>query len=164
VNTTHTVSTRQAHYHLFRKDFAFSDPSVDVPGAFSSPSLSVLVDNSSFNGWALYFTANLDRASGYLKCFLTYRKGFDREKRIFETIKASLDEYKGNLGDSLDYWEDVSTGRPRIGYFRPISLDFLSIGEKNQEYDDAVRWMKAHLDNLVSILNPQIQRMLGHSN
>ena len=159
---TYREEENLAFWNAVLEDFAFSDPSVDVPSACSTPSLYIKVANSSYNGWALSFAANLDRASGFLKCFLTYRKGFDREKRIFDSIRASLDECKGNLDVSLECWEDVSHGWPRIGYFIPMSLDFLSIGEGNKDYDDAVLWMKAHLDNLVSILNPHIQRMLGH--
>lgn len=147
------------------KDFTFLNPSIETRSAFwpdpaTDATLYVQVNNSSFNGWALFFGAFINRRQRLMGCYLAVRKGQPLETRIFESILASLDEHREVIGEDLEHWYNPSD-RPRIGFSKPGSLSFLSGDGDSDEYRDSVDWMRTHLNRLVSHLYPIIQSKLA---
>lgn len=152
-------------WNSVKKDFAFSDPSIETRSAFwpepaTDATLYVQVNNSSFNGWALFFGAFLNRSQRLMGCYLAVRKGQPLETRIYESIVASLDVLRQDIGPELEHWLNPSE-RPRIGFTKAGSLSFLSGNEQSEAYCESVAWMRTHLNLLVSHLHPQIQSMLA---
>ena len=148
-----------------KADFTFSDPSIEIRSAFwpnpaTDATLFVQVNNSSFNGWALFFGAFLNRSQQMMGCYLSVRKGRPRETRIYESILASFDEHREEIGEDLEYWNNPSD-RPRIGFTKAGSLSFLAGDVKNEVYRESVSWMRSRLNHLVSHLHPKIQTMLA---
>lgn len=141
------------------RDFAFSDTTVEIPRPVKDSTLYVRVRNSGYSGWALCFDGWLGRSASTFGCFLMARRDYQREVRIHEQLVASLEELRTEMGDELEHWQNAA-GRPRIGFRRQGSLDFLSAGEESEEFREAVSWMRAHLDRLVSTLHPRLQTML----
>ena len=142
------------------RDFAFSDTTVEIPPPVKDSTLYVRVRNSGYSGWALCFDGWLGRSAGAFGCFLMARRDYQREVRIHEQLVASLEELRTEMGDELEHWQNAA-GRPRIGFRRQGSLDFLAAGEESEEFREAVSWMRAHLDRLVSTLHPRLQAMLA---
>ena len=138
--------------------FSFSDPTVDVPNPIKHPTLPVTVRNAAHGGWALRFHGFLQRNSPAMGCYLSVRKDYAREVRVFEELKNLLDELPEF--EEIGFWENA-TGLPRIGFQREGSLAFLARDEENEEFRDAVLWMRQHLNRLVSIINPRLQTMLA---
>lgn len=146
------------------EDFSFSDPSIETRSAFWSDTVSdatfyVPVNNSSFNGWALFFGAFINRSQQLMGCYLTVRKGQAREVRIFEALEASFDELREEIGENLEHWHNPSD-RPRIGFTKSGSLTFLAGKGESEKYLESVAWMRSQLNRLVSHLHPKIQSML----
>ena len=140
--------------------YSFKDVTVEVPAPSKRATLYVKVRNSGFGDYALCFDGYLYRSAATIGCYLLARKDQPRAVRILTDICANLDEHrKAGLGRDLEYWEDQ--GRPRIGYWRQVSLSCLAEGEESAEFRDAVEWMREHLDRLVSGLHPSIQSMLA---
>lgn len=131
----------------------FSDDTVDPPAAAKWPTLSVKVANSGFGGWGLWFNGSIDRTTTKpgVECYLSCRKGIELAERIYDELSGS-DEVREELGDGIETW-DGKNGRPRLGFRRPGGIG-------DEEFDEAVAWMREHLDLLVSTLNPRIQRMI----
>ncbi len=147
------------------KDFSFSDSTIDSltelwPKPPKDPTLYLPVKNSSFNGWALSFVGYLYRQNGAIGCYLTVRKNQTREVRIFEEINASFEDLKKVLGNNLDQWYNTAD-RPRIGFYLDCDMSFLSQEGETPDFENAVSWMRDHLNRLVSHLHPKIQLMLS---
>ena len=146
------------------QDYSFADTTVAIPGDLwpippKAPTLSVLVRNSGFNGWALSFNGYLRRSYEEIGCYLAPRKDHEREVRIFNELVESLDELRQVL-PGLEQWTDHRSGRPRIGFRRHGSLAFLAESEESENFKEAVTWMREHLNRLVSELNPRLQARL----
>ena len=141
------------------EDFNFSDVTVDVPIPTKNPILRVKVRNSSLNGRALNFVAYIFRERPQIGCYLSVRKGQMRDIRIFEEVRASLDELQKELGEELEQWEIID--KPVFGFWRKFHPSFLDSGEDDGEFQDAVSWMREHLNRLVSGLHPRLQTMLA---
>ncbi len=142
------------------RDFYFADISVEVPAATTDSTLYIVVQGSGFGGYALCFDGYLHRRAGQIGCFLTARKDYPREVRIFESIVDSLDKLREETVGELEHWENAS-GRPRIGFRRQIDLAFLAEGEESESFKDAAAWMRDRLNLLVSTLNPRLQALLA---
>ena len=167
------LSDQEEHNRRFWRavlaDFAFSDVSIEVPKAPTSPSISVPVENSGFGGWGLWFSGYVYRSTGDLGCFLGRRKDQLRAVRVFDEVGASLDRLRRDTRpaeSSRDRsWSDLeqwSHGeRPRIGFRLNGDLSFLNGDEEGVEYRETVAWMRDRLNRLVSVLHPRLQRMLG---
>ena len=145
------------------EDFQFSDSTVKIPSdiwpdTLQGSTIHVLVRNSAFNGWALTFVAFLYRDKGTMGCYLSVRKNFSREERIFDGIAASIEEYRKIIGNELERWENAK-GRPRIGFLMNCDMSAIK-DEESEEFRNAVSWMREHFDRLVSNLHPQIQKLL----
>ena len=142
------------------RDFAFSDTTVEIPTPVKDSTLYVKVRNSGYGDWALCFDGVLARSQGAFGCFLIARRDQTRAVRIFNQLSSSLDTLRLEMGNHLDLWSNPA-GRPRIGYWRQGSLDFLGQDEESEEYSQAVIWMREHLNRLVSTLHPRLQTMLS---
>lgn len=116
------------------------------------------VRNAGHGGWALRFHGFLQRNSPAIGCYLSVRKDYAREVRVFEGLKNLLDELPEF--EAMEFWENA-TGLPRIGFHRGGSLAFLSQDEESKEFSQAVIWMREHLNRLVSTLHPRLQSMLA---
>ena len=143
------------------QDFIFSDVTVDIPKPTKKSTLHVQVRNSSLNGWALNFKAYIFRKDSEIGCYLSVRMDQMREVRIFEEISSSLEKLQKDLGEGLEQWNFDPGYRPRIGFSRECDLSFLANREEDADFQDAVSWMREHLDRLVSGLNPRLQTMLA---
>lgn len=153
----------QRFWNNVLKEFQFSDSTITIPtdiwpDTLQGSTIHVPVRNSAFNGWALTFVAFLYRDRGTMGCYLSVRKNYSREERIFDGITASIDEYKKIIGSELDKWENAK-GRPRIG-FSMICDKSVTKDEESEEFRNAVSWMREHFDRLVSNLHPHLQKML----
>lgn len=134
------------------RDYAFTDPTVDVPSVVPKESSLFVTVN-----WGLWFSGYLYRRNS-IGCYLTCRKGTSQAEQVFEELKSELDGLKTDLGNDLTHWENKH-GRPRIGFFRDTNLPFDPTGDADS-FDDAVLWMRDRLDRLVSTLSPLLRRML----
>ena len=141
------------------QDYAFSDVTVEVPGATRESTLYVKVRGSGFGDWGLSFVAYLFRGNRSMGCYLACRSGVLQAERVFEAVSPGLEDLREELGDGLDCWENRAS-RPRVGFRRETRLPFPPEGATNGEFDDAVAWMRDHLDRLVSALHSKLQRML----
>ena len=153
----------QRFWNNVLKEFQFSDSTITIPtdiwpDTLQGSTIHVPVRNSAFNGWALTFVAFLYRDRGTMGCYLSVRKNYSREERIFDGITASIDEYKKIIGSELDKWKNAK-GRPRIG-FSMICDKSVTKDEESEEFRNAVSWMREHFDRLVSNLHPHLQKML----
>ena len=143
------------------RGYSLADVTVDVPAPVKDRTLYLKVHNSGFGDWALCFDALLHRRTSRIMCYLMARRDQPRAVRIFDDIATNLEEYRtAGLGHDLEYWENAQ-GRPRIGFRRQVDLSFLAEGEESAGFRDAIRWMREHLDRLVSGLHPSIQSMLA---
>ena len=133
--------------------FVFSDATVAPPAATKGALLDVKVANSDFNGWGLWFSGSIDRTTTKpgVDCYLAWRKGIEQAERIYNALSESV-EVRKELGDGLEPWVGKN-GRPRLGFRRPGGIE-------GEAFDDAVAWMREHLNLLVSTLHPRIQRMI----
>lgn len=131
----------------------FMDDTVDPPAAAKWPTLSVKVANSGFGGWGLWFSGSIDRTTTkpIVECYLAWRKGIEQAERIYDALSGSV-EVREELGGGIETWESKN-GRPRLGFQRPGGIG-------GEEFDDAVAWMREHLDLLVNKLHPRIQDMI----
>lgn len=144
------------YWNAVLRDYAFSDVTVDVPEVTDGANLDIPVPDSGFGQWGLWFTGRVDRQKGHIECYLSRRSGIDQAERVFADLKADMDELRTDLGDDLRlYWDSK-----RIGFQRETQLPFPPGGVENDEFDDAVAWMRDHLDRLVSTLYPRLQRLL----
>ena len=162
---TKQKQANQRFWDLVVDGFTFSDPSIDPKSAFwPSPcrdsTLYVQVRNTSFNGWALFFGAFINRSQRLMGCYFAVRKGQARETRIYESILDSIDELREEIGEDLKHWHNPAD-RPRIGFTKAGYLSFLAKDSEGEVYREAVAWMKTHLDRLVSHLHPRVQSMLS---
>ncbi len=149
-------------------DYSFADTTVRIPADLwpippKDHTLSVMVQDSGFGGWALTFNGYLRRSRSESRsgigCYLTPRKDHEREVRIFNDLAASLDELCQQL-PGLEYWDDIRSGRPRIGFRRQGNLAFLADSAESDDFRENVQWMREHLNLLVSTLHPRLQTML----
>ena len=152
-------------WNSVKEGIAFSDPSIETRSSFwpdpaTDATLYVQVSNSSFNGWALFFGAFLNRSQQLMGCYLSVRKGQAREVRIFESILSSFDELRDEIGEDLEHWNNPSD-RPRVGYTKAGNLSFLAGDGDSEDYLESVTWMRTRLNRLVSHLHPKIQMMLA---
>ena len=138
--------------------FSFSDPTVDVPNPTKHPTLPVTIRNAGHGGWALRFHGFLQRNSPGMGCYLSVRKDYPREVRVFEGLRNSLHEFPEFEG--IEFWEN-NTGLPRIGFQCKGGLAFLAGKEESEEFLESVAWMRERLNRLVSTLHPRLQTMLA---
>ena len=138
------------------QNFSFSETDVPVPAPTKDSTLYITVPGSGFAGWALCFGGYLHRRDGDIGCYLIARRDFQREVRIFNELAAAEDAQP----PVMEQW--TSSGRPRIGFRRGGSLDFLAGDEDSEAYRQAVSWMREHLNLLVSTLHPVIQAKLSN--
>ena len=139
------------------RDFSFSATDVPVPAPPKDSTLYITVRGSGFAGWALCFGGYLHRSEGDIGCYLIARRDFPREVRIFNELTAADDAQPA----SMEQW--TTSGRPRIGFRRWGSLDFLAGDGDSEAYREAVAWMREHLNRLVSTLHPVIQEKLSNA-
>ena len=132
--------------------FAFSNVTMDPPAATKGALLDVKVANSGFGGWGLWFSGYIKRRPPGIGCYLSPRSNIPLACRIHDELAESIEDLKAQLGDDLQFWQGRSTP-PRIGFQRPGGIE-------GEAFDDAVAWMREHLDRLVSTLHPRIQRMI----
>ena len=137
-------------------DFSFSDPDVSVPAPTKYLTQYVLVAGAGFGGYALCFSPYLNRRARDMGCYLIAFRNFPSEVRIFNELAAAKD----TLLPGMEQW--TANGRPRIGFRRQDSLDFLAGDEDSEAYREAVAWMREHLNLLVSTLHPVIQAKLSN--
>ena len=142
------------------RDFSFSDVTMSVPIPPAHTTLYVPVRNSGFGDWALCFDGFLARRQGTMGCFLMARRDQPRAVRIFDELSSSLDELRQEIGSDLEQWNNPA-GRPRIGFHRQGDMTFLAESEDSADFQDAVAWMREHLNRLVSTLHPRLQAMLA---
>lgn len=151
-----TLSNWKAENHRFwtavTNGFKFSDVTVEPPLAAESAVLPVQVANSGFNGWGLWFSGYIDRRPPGIGCYLSPRSNIQLACRIHEELTASIEDLKAQMGGDLLFWRHGSAP-PRIGFQRPGGIE-------GEAFDEAVAWMRKHLDRLVSTLNPRIQSMI----
>lgn len=131
----------------------FLDDTVDTPAATKWPTLSVAVANSGFGVWGLWFNGSIDRTTTKpsVDCYLSCRKGIGLAERIYDALSNSV-EVREELGDGIETWKSKN-GRPRLGFRRQGGIE-------GEAFDDAVAWMREHLDLLVNKLHPRIQDMI----
>ena len=141
--------------------YSFSDVTVEVPEATKDSTFFIKVRNSGFGDWGLTFVGYLDRSSSHIGCYLTCRKDIPHAVRAYEQIKASLDEFRAELGDDLQTWVN-SAGRPRIGFKRRDRPPF-GVADDNPDFQESVLWIRDKLDLLVSNLHPRLQLVLAGS-
>ena len=142
------------------RDYSFADVTVSVPIPTKDSTLYVPVRNSGFGDWALCFDGFIGRRAGELGCFLMARRDQNHAVRIFDELSWSLEELQQEISNDLEQWNNPA-GRPRIGFRWSGSLAFLSENEDSADFQNAVTWMRQHLDRLVSTLQPRLQRMLA---
>ena len=140
--------------------FAFSDVTVEVPGVTRESTLYVKVRGSGYGDWGLTFVAYLFRSRRGIGCYLSCTSRVPQAERVFEDVRGGLEDLRGELGNRLDYWNNSRSGRPRVGFRRETQLPFPPEGAPGGEFDDAVEWMRDHLDRLVSGLHSKLLRML----
>ena len=150
------------------RDFAFSDTTVEIPTPVKDSTLYVKVRNSGYGDWALCFDGRLDRRAETISCFLLARKDQHQATRIMLQLDEMLfmrlfQSYEGLPSglEGLEKWQYQQQQFPRIGFRKRGNLDFLAKGEENQDFRQAVDWMRQHLDVLVSTLHPRLQEMLA---
>ncbi|WP_310757933.1 hypothetical protein [Candidatus Palauibacter soopunensis] len=143
------------------RDFAFDDPGPEIPQSSRGATVWVKVEGSGHGGWGISFGAYLDRSGSSIGTYLTRRAGFPEEGRIFDEIVDAVDHAEG-LGSVLDGWErwDNKYSQPRLGFRR--STAFVA-GQEIRDFDEAVEWMRAHFNRLVSTLHPECRRRLRRS-
>ena len=138
--------------------FAFDDPEPEVPQPSKSASVWVKVEGSGFGGWGLSFGAFLSRNRSRIGTYLTCRAGFPEEGRVYDEIVGALGsngELEGAL-DGCERWTNP-TGQPRLGFRR--SVEFVD-GAAILDFDEAVEWMREHVNRLVTALHPECRRRL----
>ena len=139
-------------------DFAFDNPEAFVPQPSRNPSVWVKVEGSGYGGWGISFGAYLNRSESSIGTYLTWRRDYPENGRIFAEIVGALD---GNEEpeSALDGWKrwSNSTGQPRLGFHR--STEFVD-GAEIRDFDEAVEWMRDHFNRLVSTLHPECRRRL----
>ena len=142
------------------QDYSFADTSVEVPVPVKDSTLYIKVRNSGYGDWALCFDGCLQRRASTIGCFLMARRDQPRAVRIFDQLVESFAELQSEMGNELEHWQNPA-GRPRIGFTRYGSLTFLAEGEASADFQEAVAWMRKHLNFLVSTLHPRLQTMLA---
>ena len=139
-------------------DFAFDDPEAFVPQPSRNPSVWVKVEGSGYGGWGISFGAYLNRSESSIGTYLTWRRDYPENGRIFAEIVGALDGNEEPESE-LDGWKrwSNSTGQPRLGFHR--STEFVD-GAEIRDFDEAVEWMRDHFNRLVSTLHPECRRRL----
>lgn len=147
-------------WNVVTADFTFSDVAMEPPATTKGPILYIQVRKSGRGDWGLQFTATIIRRTSHTGSYLTCRKNIQPAGRIYDDLVQEFDELRAELGDDLETWEDAN-GRPRLGFRRQGSLDFLSADSEDEAFKEAVAWMQDRLDRLVSTLHPRLQRMIA---
>ena len=141
------------------QDYFFSDVDVEVPTPSKGPSVWMRVSGSGHGGWGLSFAGStLRNRRPEICCFLTCRKDIEDAVRIFEAVRSSIEDLRGELGDDVESRTSPS-GSPRIGFWRETAFP-LPGDNDSDEFREAVSWMRDHLDRLVSTLHPRLRRMI----
>ncbi|MXY25831.1 MAG: hypothetical protein F4Y45_15100 [Acidobacteria bacterium] len=140
--------------------YAFKAVDVEVPAPSKESTIYLKVPNSGFGDWGLSFGAYLYRKSPTIGCYVTCRKDIPSAVRVYKELETLFEEFRQEIGSDLIRWGN-SAGRPRIGFRRNTGLAFLAASEDPASLDDAVAWMREHLDRLVTGLYPRLQHMLS---
>ena len=141
------------------EDYRFSDVTVELPEGRRGPQVYVKVRRSGYSDWGLSFVGFLERGASTIGCYLTCRKDTQPGVDVFEELEATLDEFRGELGDDLEQWD--RRGRPRIGFRRSTQFPLPPAGTASGEFEDAVAWMRDSLERLVSTVHPRLQRLIS---
>ena len=128
--------------------FSFSDTTVETP----KPQHDSRIDVLDAGAKGLWFSAYLLRRDAQMGCYLARYNNMPPAQRMFEEIKTSISELRGDLGDDITSWHAVN-GNPRLGFRNDAR--FLKGGD---DFDGAVEWMRDRLDRLVSTLRPRLRR------
>ena len=140
------------------EDFAFKDPTPEVPQPSRSSTAWVKVEGSGFGGWGLPFVAFLHRNQSHIGTYLTWRAGFPEEERVFNEIISAVDgnEPLAAVLGGCKRWTN-SKGRPRLGFRR--HTEFVD-GAAIRDFEEAVEWMREHFNRLVTGLHSECLRRL----
>ena len=154
----------QRFWNMVIDGLTFWDPTIDKrsalwPNPCKDSTLYVQISNTSFNGWAMFFGAFINRSQQLMGCYLAVRKGQAREIRIYESLSASFNDLRDDIGEDLEEWNNP-VGRPRIGFSKAVDISFLAGDGESETYRESVDWMRTRLNRLVSHLHPKIQSML----
>lgn len=149
--------------------FAFADPDAEPPDPEKQRfPMRVKVRGSGLSGEALRFVCS--RSGATISCYLSARQGWVRENRIFEEMRASLDDLKQEMqppaSNRDSSWEDLDVwpsprGRSCLGFRRECDPSVFAGSGESAEYREAVAWMRDRLNRLVSVLHPRLQKMLA---
>lgn len=153
---------------VFSEDFAFADPDSELEDGFPK---SVKVRGAGLNGNALRFVFSLSGYGSDIRCYLSARKGWPREERIFDEALAALEDLKREMqppaSDGDRPWDDLeewptSHGGKCLGFRRECAPPLFGSSEESAEYREAVAWMRDRANRLVSVLHPRLRRMLAY--
>ncbi len=142
------------------RDYSFADVTVPVPNATIDYLLTVPVRTVGSGDWGLSINGRLRPNAGELDCFVTDRIDQRVAVRILDELISSFEELQREMGKDLVRW-NAPNGRPRIGFRQRRNLAFLAESEDSANFQDAVSWMREHLNRLVSTLHPRLQAMLA---
>jgi len=152
---------------VFSEDFAFADPDSELEEGFPK---SVKVRGAGLNGAALRFVFSLSAYGTAISCYLSARKGWAREERIFDEALAAVEDLRREMqppaSDGDRPWDDLEEWRtPRggkcVGFRRECAPPLFGSSEECAEYQEAVARMRDRANRLVSVLHPRLRRMFA---
>ncbi len=152
---------------VFSEDFAFADPDSELEKGHP---MHVKVRGSGLNGEALRFVFSLSRYGKAIACYLSARKGWAREERVFDEALAAVDDLKREMqspqSDGDRPWDDLeewptSHGGKCVGFRRECVPPLFGSSEESAEYREAVAWMRDRANRPVSVLHPRLRQMLS---
>ena len=152
---------------VFSEDFAFADPDSELEEGFPK---SVKVRGAGLNGAALRFVFSLSGYGSAISCYLSARKGWAREERIFDEALAAVEDLRREMqppaSDRDRPWDDLEEwltprGGKCLGFRRECAPPLFGSSEESAEYREAVAWMRDRANRLVSVLHPRLRQMLA---
>ena len=153
---------------VFSEDFTFADSESELEKG--GHPVQVRVRGAGLNGAALRFVFSLSGYGTVISCYLSARKGWAREERIFDEALAAVDDLKREMqppaSDGDRPWDDLEEWRtPRggkcVGFQRECAPPLFGSSEESAEYREAVAWMRDRANRLVSVLHPRLRQMLA---
>ena len=153
---------------VFDEDFAFADPDSELEKA-GFPK-RVKVRGAAWSGEALRFVFSLSGYGSAISCYLQARKGCTREERIFDEMRAGVEDLRRETRPPTSQrdrpWDDLEEWRtPRggacLGFRRECTPSLFESSEGSQEFLEAVAWMRDRGNRLVSVLHPRIRELLA---
>ena len=160
--------TRTFWRAVFDEEFAFADSESELERG--GHPVQVKVRGSGLNGNALRFVFSLSGYGSAISCYLSARKGWPREERIFDEVLAAVEDLKREIQppasdrdrpwDDLEEWRTPHGGKC-VGFRRECAPPLFGSSEESAEYREAVAWMRDHANRLVSVLHPRLRQMLA---